>query len=419
MMRVEAKGSAISGTVSAPSSKSAMQRYVAGALLAEGRTTIYSPSFCDDSVAAIGIAEDLGATVKITTESVTFEGGFHPVKDNISCGESGLATRMFTPIAALHSGKITINGKGSILKRPLNMMEIPMTKLGVDFSTNNGFLPITLRGPLRGGDVYTDGSVSSQFITGLLMALPVIDEDSIIFVDNLMSKPYIDLTIKILEEFGINVDNHGYEKFEISGRQKYHSGDYRVEGDWSGAAFLLVMAAIAGEVNISNLSLLSRQADKTIFEIIGMSGAKLLQSGDNIKVTKGDLHGFTYDISDCPDLAPPLVVLALACKGKSIITGTSRLTSKESDRGKILEETITSLGGKITNFRDRIEIEGGSVMKGGTASANGDHRIAMALASVSLLCSSPVIIDGFDCVNKSYPQFPDDFKKLGGQIKLL
>ncbi len=418
-MRIEAKCSAISGTVNAPSSKSAMQRYIAGALLAEGVTTIYSPSFCDDSMAAIAIAESLGAKVKISTESVVVRGGFNPVQDHISCGESGLATRMFTPIAALHSGEITVNGKGSVLNRPLKMMEMPMAELGVNISTNNGFLPIQIIGPLKGGDVHTDGSVSSQFITGLLMALPVVGIDSTVFVTNLVSRPYIDLTIEILEKFGIKVQNHGYERFEIEGRQKYSPGDYSVEGDWSGAAFLLVMAAIKGEAKVRNLDFHSRQADKAIFEIISSAGAKISLSDDSVIVSKGDLRGFSFDISDCPDLAPPLVVLALACRGKSIITGTSRLTSKESDRGKILESTISKLGGKIRNYGNRIEIDGGLSLKGGVASANGDHRIAMALTSVSLLSSSPVIIDGFDCVNKSYPQFPDDFRKLGGEIKLM
>jgi 3-phosphoshikimate 1-carboxyvinyltransferase len=436
-MRIEATGSAISGVVNAPSSKSAMQRYVAGALLANGVTKIFSPSFCDDAMAAIGIAEALGAKVKISDEVVEVIGGFKPVQSNIFCGESGLATRMFTPIAALHSGEIVINGKGSILNRPLNMMEIPMAELGADISTNNGLLPIRIKGPLKGGDVFTDGSLSSQFITGLLMALPVVQSDSVIFVDNLVSKPYIDLTIRILDKFGIHIYNRGYEKFEISGRQKYIAGDFTVEGDWSGAAFLLVMAAIAreikveaeakaeveaeaeAEVEVKNLDIHSVQADKAIFEVISIAGANIRISDNSILVSKGDLHGFIYDISDCPDLAPPLVVLALACNGKSIITGTSRLTSKESDRGKILEETLSKLGGKIRNYNDRIEIEGGIPLTGGNVSAGNDHRIAMALTTASLICKSPVIIDGMECINKSYPDFINDFQKLGGKIKLL
>jgi 3-phosphoshikimate 1-carboxyvinyltransferase len=418
-MRIEALGSAISGIVNAPSSKSAMQRYIAGALLADGVTRINSPSFCDDSMAAIDIAEALGAEVTISGEVVNVKGGFNPRQDQIFCGESGLATRMFTPIAALHTKEIIINGKVSILNRPLDMMEAPMAELGVTISSNNGFLPIKIQGPLMGGDVCTDGSLSSQFITGLLMALPVVRNDSVIFVDNLVSRPYIDLTIRILDEFGIKIINNAYEKFEITGRQKYIAGDYIVEGDWSGAAFLMVMAAIAGKAEVRNLDIHSAQADKAIFEVISLSGANITLSDDSVIVSKGDLHGFSYDISDCPDLAPPLVVLALAGKGKSIITGTSRLTAKESNRGKILEETLSQLGGKIRNYKDRIEIEGGLPLKGGMVSAFGDHRIAMAMITASLISKSPVIIDGVECINKSYPQFLDDFQKLGGSIKLL
>ena len=418
-MRIEAESSPISGTVYAPSSKSAMQRYVAGALLAEGVTQIFSPSFCDDAMAAIAIAKALGAEVTISDEGVVVKGGFKPLHDQIFCGESGLAARMFTPIAALHSGEMFINGKGSILYRPLTMMERPLAELGVEISTNNGFLPVKIKGPLKGGDVFADGSVSSQFITGLLMALPIVQNDSLIIVDNLASKPYIDLTMRILNEFGIFIQNHDYEKFEINGRQKYVAGDFTVEGDWSGAAFLLVLAAMGGKATVRNLDLHSAQADKAIFEILSLAGAKIKSSYDAIIVSKGDLHGFSYDISDCPDLAPPLIVLALACRGRSEITGTSRLTSKESDRGKILEATLSSLGGRIRNYHERIEIDGGMPLNGGTVSAGNDHRIAMALASAAIICNSPVIIDGMECINKSYPNFIDDYQKLGGKIKLL
>jgi 3-phosphoshikimate 1-carboxyvinyltransferase len=418
-MKVEASGNGISGTVNAPSSKSAMQRYVAGALLADGVTVIFSPSFCDDSKAAIGIAEALGARTEILDDRVRITGGFNPEKNEISCGESGLATRMFTPITALQNKEITINGKGSVLTRPLDMMEAPMRELGVEISSNNGFLPVKIKGPIKGGTVHTDGSVSSQFLTGLLMALPMAGRDSIIKVDNLVSKPYIDLTIRILKKFGISVKNQGYKIFEIPGNQKYQAGNYTVEGDWSGAAFLLVMAAFAGETEIKNLDIQSAQADKAIFEVISKAGAQIYESGNSVFVSGNELKGFNYDISDCPDLAPPLVVLALGCKGKSIITGTNRLIAKESNRGKILEETITGLGGNIKNFSDRIEVEGGKPLVGGEVHAYNDHRIAMALASLSLLCKSPVIIDGIECINKSYPDFLTDFKNLGGKIRQL
>jgi 3-phosphoshikimate 1-carboxyvinyltransferase len=418
-MIVEASGSHISGVVNAPSSKSAMQRFVAGALLAEGITHIFSPSLCDDSMAAIAIATALGARIDITDGVVIVKGGFNPHSDHIFCGESGLSARMFTPIAALHSGEIIINGKGSVLSRPFRMMDSPMAELGVEFSSDNGFLPLKIKGPLKGGDIFADGSVSSQFITGLLMALPMVNDDSLLIADNLMSKPYIDLTISILNKFGIYIINHNYEKFEIAGRQIYTPGEFTVEGDWSGAAFLLVMAAIAGEATIKNLDILSPQADKAILEVLALAGANIKPTGDSVTVSQGNLNCFSFDISDCPDLAPPLTVLALACPGKSMITGTGRLSAKESDRGKILEATLSSLGGNVKNFNTRIEIEGGTRLKGVRLSAGNDHRIAMALSTAALLCSSPVIIDGMECIDKSYPHFIDDYNSLGGIIKLL
>jgi 3-phosphoshikimate 1-carboxyvinyltransferase len=418
-MKIEATARSISGSVNAPSSKSAMQRYVAGALLAEGTSRIFSPSFCDDSVAAIKIAEALGAGTDILPEYVKIKGGFNPVSGEIFCGESGLATRMFTPIAALHDQEIIINGKGSILSRPLDMMESSLTELGAEIRTNNGFLPVRIRGPLKGGIVHTDGSVSSQFLTGLLMALPVVNNDSTVYVEKLVSKPYIDLTLRVLEDFGIVIKNNNYSRFEIKGNQKFRPGDYKVEGDWSGGAFLLVMAAIAGEATVKNLDIFSAQADKAIFEVISRAGSNISMSGDCIIVSKGNLNAFSYDISDCPDLAPPMVILALACKGKSIITGTNRLVSKESDRGKALEMNISLLGGKITNFTDRIEIEGGNLLHGGIVHAGNDHRIAMAMTAASLISNAPVIIDGMECINKSYPDFIGDFMKLGGETKQL
>lgn len=418
-MRIEASGAAISGEVNAPSSKSAMQRYVAGALLADSFSKIYSPSFCDDSKVAMAIAEALGAEISFDDGAVVVKGGFSPHENQIFCGESGLSTRMFAPIAALHSGEMILNGKGSILKRPVKMMEAPMRELGVEISTKDGFLPLHIKGPLQGGDVYTDGSVSSQFITGLLMALPVVRQDSVVFVDNLVSRPYIDLTIKILNEFGIVIQNNDNEKFIISGRQKYKSGNFTVEGDWSGAAFLMIMAAMGGNALVRNLDIHSAQADKVILDAISKCGANFSTEGKSVNISRGKLNRFSFDISECPDLGPPIVVLALACNGKSVITGTGRLVSKESDRGKILEETLSSLGGRIRNFNDRIEIDGGIPLRGGTVNAYNDHRIAMALVSASLISDSPVIIEGMECINKSYPDFMDDFKKLGGVIKIL
>lgn len=416
-MKAVALGGNIAGNVIAPTSKSAMQRYIAAALLAEGRSEISAHSMCDDSEAALGIAKALGAEVEISGSTVRIKGGLNPAVNSIFCGESGLSARMFTPIAALHSREISLNGKGSILKRPLDMVEKPLSMLGVKVTSNNGLLPLTVKGPLKGGEVFADGSLSSQFITGLLMALPVAENDSSLTVSDLVSRPYIDLTLSVLNEFGIKVVNNNYRNFVIRGRQKYNPGSYIAEGDWSGAAFLMVLAAIGGEAEISGLNSSSTQADKAVLDALMASGADVSHSGDSYKIKGGKLRSFEFNVSECPDLAPPLAVLALACPGTSLLKGTQRLAAKESDRGKALEMTLSGIGGKLVNHGSYIEIHGGTRLKGGAASSFNDHRIAMALAVASVLSDNEVVIEGFESINKSYPGFAEDFKGLGGRIE--
>ena len=418
-MKVEVNSSPIRGSIKAPSSKSAMQRILAGTLLAEGSSEILSPSFCDDSRAVIEIIKGLGAEVSAGDDRVIVKGGFNPHSREIFCGESGLATRMFTPIAALHDKPITITGKGSILKRPVDMVVKPLADLGVAVESTNGFLPVMVQGPLKGGSIIADGSVSSQFITGLLMALPVVGTDSKLTVENLVSKPYIDLTVSLLSEFGIEIVNDGYHSFKIPGRQNYRPGSYNVEGDWSGAAFLMVMGALSGPVEIHGLNLASTQADKSIYNALNLAGADIRQSSSGFIVSAGRLKGFEFDVSDCPDLAPPLAVLALACEGTTILRGTKRLLAKESNRSKALQETLSALGAAITTGENTIEIEGGLKLKGGSVHSFNDHRIAMANAVAALLCSGPVIIEEMESINKSYPGFINDFVNLGGNIKIL
>jgi 3-phosphoshikimate 1-carboxyvinyltransferase len=411
--------SEIGGRIAAPASKSAVQRYIAGALLARGKSEINSVSMCNDAEAAIGIARSLGANVALSETTLYVEGGFNPAGNTIFCGESGLSARMFTPIASLHDKEITLTGQGSILKRPFDMAEKPLKSLGVNVISRNGFLPLAVTGPLTGGEVHADGSVSSQFITGLLMALPVTEPGSVINVDNLTSKPYINLTLKILEEFGIEIENRGYRSFIIRGGQEYRPGKFTAEGDWSGAAFLLVMGAVAGHVHVTGLDLFSPQADKAVLKALTSCGAKVETRSDGIHVSSGQLKGFDFDVTDCPDLAPPLTVLAAACKGKSVLRGTERLSAKESDRGAALEKTMNDIGASVRNHGKYIEIDGGKPLKGGTSGSFNDHRIAMALATSSLLCENAVVIENMECINKSYPGFVNDFTKLGGKISLI
>ncbi|MCK4464818.1 MAG: 3-phosphoshikimate 1-carboxyvinyltransferase, partial [Bacteroidales bacterium] len=256
----------VEGEVRAPASKSIMLRAVVAGLLSDGTIRLKYPSYCDDSLAALRIAEQLGATVTRKKTWVFIKGGFKPRGEVLNCGESGLGIRMFSSVAALHHSELILTGVGSLEKRPLFMLEEPLRDLGVKCETNKGFIPVRVNGPLQGGKTTVDGSISSQFLTGLLMALPVAKQDSEVKVLNLKSKPYIDLTIKVLFDFGIVVNHRNYEVFKIQGNQKYIAGEYEIEGDWSGAAFILVAGALAGSVKVSGLKPDSKPADKAILE---------------------------------------------------------------------------------------------------------------------------------------------------------
>ncbi|MFN8242302.1 MAG: 3-phosphoshikimate 1-carboxyvinyltransferase [Bacteroidales bacterium] len=415
-MIAEFQRSEINGRISAPASKSAMQRIIAAALLAEGTSRVSAVSMCEDSEAALEIARALGATVDNKAGKLLITGGFKPVRNEFTCGESGLSARMFTPVAALHNSEIKINGKGSLLKRPFDMITGPMGQLGVTVKTTGGYLPLTIKGPLAGGRVIADGSVSSQFITGLLMSLPRSSKDSELIVQNLVSKPYVDLTIKILGQFGINIINENYSRFLIPGRQKFNAISIGAEGDWSGGAFLLVLGAIGGYVEISGLEIDSVQADKAILDALRLAGAEISFGNNAIKVKKTSLSGFRFNISDCPDLAPPLAVLGLACSGRTVIEGTERLLAKESNRAESIVKSLTAIGGNITAEGNRIIIDGGRPLAGGSADSFNDHRIAMALATASVICSGNVTVTGMESINKSYPGFIKDFRSLNGNV---
>jgi 3-phosphoshikimate 1-carboxyvinyltransferase len=401
----------IKGTIKAPTSKSMMQRSVAAALLSDGYTVLRNPSFCDDSMAALDIARRLGAVIEINKDEVLIKGGFAPKEHHVNCHESGLCMRMFTPIASLHNSLITINGSGSLLKRPVGMIEDGLTPLGVECKTNNGLMPVTVKGPLHGGTAMIGGSITSQLLTGLLMALPLVKSKSHLVVHDLKSKPYVDMTLQVLSDFGIEVENMDYEAFNIAGNQKYRPGDHGVEGDWSGASFLLVAAALSGEVTVTMLQKKSVQSDKAIVEVLRKTGAVVVVKEDCIEVKKNMLKAFEFDATECPDLFPPLVALAAHCIGITTIKGVERLKHKESDRAVALREEFGKLGVDIRLDGDEMIIRGGQV-KGGKVHSHNDHRVAMAAAVTAVAAQSEVIIDGAQCVAKSYAEFFDDMDKI-------
>jgi 3-phosphoshikimate 1-carboxyvinyltransferase len=407
--------SSIKGTIKAPASKSMTQRAIAAALLTNGQSIISNPSYCDDSLAAMSIAVGLGAKVEPQVNELKITGSAVLKEPKLNCGESGLAMRMFSPIAALYPVEITMAGANSLKKRPMFMIEEALSQLGVKCSSKAGFPPLTIHGPIKGGRCEIDGSVSSQLLTGLLMALPLAIKDSVVKVNNLKSKPYIDMTIQILKSFGITIHNVDYTTFQIPGNQKYTPYNYTVEGDWSGGAFLLVAGAINGQLQVQGLSTLSKQSDMAIIDALGKAGAKIKKSENQIDISKSTLKAFDFDATESPDLFPPLVALASYCEGISTIKGVSRLIYKESDRASALKAEFGKLKINIEVKDDVMSVTGGQP-QGAHVESHDDHRIAMAVAVAALGSKGRVFIRDSQCVAKSYPDFFDDLRNLGAII---
>lgn len=427
-MIVTVSPSVIDGAIPMPPSKSSMQRACAAALLTPGTTTLVNFGQSNDEKAALGIIKSLGADVvlenhaiKVTSNSRIFaRSANEPV--TISCGESGLSMRMFAPIASLFPFDITFTGEGSILQRPMDFFGKVLPQLGVQTKLNGSFLPLSLKGPLQPKSVEIDGLLSSQFLTGLLFAFAHAASEPVeIKVVDLKSKPYIDLTLDVLGRFGFTVENHNYDSFVISKRSFIpESGfTYSVEGDWSNAAFLLVAAAVAGEISLKNTDINSTQGDKKILEALKAAGAKLEISENEIHLANARLTGFEFDATHCPDLFPPLVALAVNCQGRTTIRGVNRLLHKESNRAYTLKEEFTKLGASIDYEEDVMTIEGGKKLKGTKVSSHNDHRIAMAAAVAALTAEGEVTVTGAEAVNKSYPAFYDDLSKIGARIDTI
>ena len=417
----------LSGTIQANASKSSMQRACAAALLTKGKTVLNNPGHSNDDKAAIGIIKALGAWVEMADGELKVEsGGVNPILDSINCDESGLSIRMFTPIVALSDKEITINGSGSLIKRPMDFFDEILPQLDVKIKSNKGKLPIVIQGPLQPKNIEMDGSLSSQFLTGLLMAYAAAGAKTVsIKVKDLKSKPYIDLTLDVMKQFGMRVpENKNYEEFIFNYNDSSQNpplgggGAYTVEGDWSGGAFLLVAGAIAGPITVRGLDMMSTQADKVIVDALIKANAGIAIEAKGIKLHPAPMTAFDFDATDCPDLFPPLVALAAYCKGKTTIKGVSRLVHKESNRAVTLQDEFDIMGVQIDIEDDIMIVHGGDVVKGADVHSHHDHRIAMACAVAALKANDMTVIDEAQAVNKSYPDFYEHLKMLGADVSL-
>ena len=395
-----------------------------------------NPGTSNDDKAALGLIQAMGATIeyledgsikinadRFLSEASPLGGGLEgAAAASVNCGESGLGIRMFAPIISLNNHTITINGEGSLLNRPMDFFDEVLPQLDVQITSNNGKLPLWVTGPLQPKNITIDGSLSSQFLTGLLMAYSAAGAHHVsIKVTNLTSKPYVDLTLKVMKDFGLNVpENNNYEEFYFTsqpiGLSPNQLINYTVEGDWSGGAFLLVAGAIAGDITIKGLDTNSTQADKAVIQALKDCGCKMRINAGIIDIGPGNLMAFNFDATDCPDLFPPLVALASYCKGTTVIKGVQRLTHKESNRALTLQDEFGKLGIDIILQGNDMLIKGGTGVKSANVHSRHDHRIAMACAVAALKAEGDVTVEEAQAINKSYPEFYGHIEKLGAKV---
>lgn len=388
------------GTLEAPPSKSHAHRLMTATALAGGKI---SESLCT--------SEDTRATFRCLNE--LHDGGV------LDCGESGTTLRFLLPVASALGINAEFIGHGRLPERPMSALNNALRENGAVISADN--LPIKVSGQLHSGVFRVPGNISSQFISGLLFALPLLEGDSEIVIEGKReSVGYIDMTLDTLRSFSINIEEtpSGYK---IKGPQKYKIYRARLparSGDWSNAAFFLCAGALGGETDITGLSPDSRQSDRAVVSILKDFSADV-KCGDMISVRGNGLRGIKIDISQCPDLFPTLAATACAALGDTIFTNAARLRIKESDRIEAVEKMINSLGGSAESTEDSLTVHGTGTLPGGEVDSFNDHRIVMAAAVAACICEKTVIIHDAQAVNKSYPNFFEDYRKLGGKADVI
>ncbi|MCM1024341.1 MAG: 3-phosphoshikimate 1-carboxyvinyltransferase [Prevotella sp.] len=417
-MNVTIKPSKLIGRVCAPSSKSFSHRMLIAAALAGGVSTVSNISPSEDIDATVGALNALGAKIFREGRDYTVIGIKTPAASAvIDCRESGSTLRFIIPIAAALGCACEFRGRGKLPERPITPYIRELGKNGAVINKTEGVMPFTMNGKLKGGEYLLEGDISSQFVTGLLFALPLCGESSVIrLASRLESKPYADMTLEALSRFGINTDESedgdGFPVYRIRGGQKYRSADVSVEGDYSQAAFYFAANALGSEIEVDNLNESSVQGDKKILEIIRNMSYNKINGSDTVKPP-----AFSADVSDTPDLVPILAVLGCFTDGVSRITGAKRLRIKESDRLEAIAAALGNIGGKVTVREDSLEIEPIERFHGGTVNGCNDHRIVMASAVASTMADGEITVTDAEAVTKSYPDFWTDFSALGGNIR--
>lgn len=439
----------LKGSISIPASKSDSQRAILCATLSQGKSVIYNIGYSNDELNMLRVAEELGACIKcVDNKRRIFEidGTNAFQKDaKVEIGESGLGVRLLTAVLSSFPNTYVINGEGSLVTRPMDFYTKNLPELDVEIVYKEGKLPIHVKGPMQPKEITVDGSLSSQFISGLTMALANTKKPVVFHVQDLKSVPYVQMTLDTLSQFGItveaNLDNPSKLKsipnvddiykhvmgitevdvhdkidsilttFRIKENQVYTATEYKIEGDWSSASYWLVAKMLGAEIEIEGLNLSSLQADRMLVKQFNIQNSINKVFEFDPRLTNGTLN-FEFDATDCPDLFPALAVLAAFQKGTSVITGVHRLKHKESNRGEVLQKEFAKLGVKIDLVGDHMHILGTGEVRGGKVYAHNDHRIAMCFGIVGLFAKSKVEIEGAQAVSKSYPTFWEDLDKI-------
>ncbi len=402
----------IGGTIAAIASKSQAHRMLICAALAHGTTTILCRERSADIDATVACLRALGADISYADGVYRVCPIAVPPKEAVlDCGESGSTLRFLLPVAAALGGKTIFRLHGRLPQRPLSPLWEELETHGCRLSRPRADT-ICCEGKLYGGLFHIPGNISSQFISGLLFALPLVGEDSdIMLTSPVESGSYISMTLEALNAFGVSIAQR-QNGWHIEKNHHYHAtGHCTVEGDWSNAAFWLCAGAISHPVTMTGLSADSPQGDQKILSVLESFGAQVQWNGAAVTVSPRPLHGIDLDVSDIPDLVPPIALVAATARGTTVIRGAARLRIKESDRLQTVAQTLNDLGGSVTITADGLIIHGGA-LRGGEVSSSNDHRIAMLAAIASAVCSQPVTIHGAEAVNKSYPRFWEDHRKM-------
>jgi len=408
--------SPLSGSITIPASKSACHRSIICAALASGTSIIKNCGTSADIEATLNGMKALGANFQELGAALTVTSNDPPKSCTINCKESGSTLRFLLPIAAALGVNATFTGEGRLPTRPIKALTDMLRQGGVECSSDT--LPLTINGQFKGGKYSLPGNISSQYITGLLFALAITKTTSqIVLTTNLESGAYVDMTISEMKSFGVDVQttDNGYE---IDGNQSFCACERTAPGDWSQAAFFISAAAIGGNITIKGLNENSLQGDRKAVEVFKNFGADISFSNGELNIKKGNLKGIRVDASQIPDMVPAIAVTAAFAEGTTIVHSAARLRAKESDRLFETAKRLHTFGIYVDETDDGLIIHGGNPIGASIDGAN-DHRIVMSFATLAANSKGESVIDGFEAINKSYPNFFDDFNKLGGKSNVL